>query len=56
MRVRCEAELLEIDGRRLLFKVEAFDEAGRIGEGTHERFIVENARFLKKTYEKTRKQ
>jgi predicted thioesterase len=36
--------------------VEAFDEAGRIGEGTHERFIVENARFLKKTYEKTQKQ
>jgi predicted thioesterase len=56
MRVRCEAELLELDGRRLLFRVDAFDEAGKIGEGTHERFIVENERFLKKVYEKAQKQ
>ena len=55
MEVRCTAELLALEGRRLLFKVEAFDEAGRIGEGTHHRFIVENSRFLQKINEKTRK-
>ena len=48
MKVSVKAELLSIDGRALLFKVEAFDEAGKIGEGTHSRFIVENARFLSK--------
>jgi predicted thioesterase len=53
MEVWAEAELLEVDGRRLLFRVEAFDSAGKIGEGTHGRFIVENDRFLKKTAEKT---
>ncbi|MDR1902841.1 MAG: thioesterase family protein [Treponema sp.] len=52
MIVRAAAELLEIDGRRLLFRVEAWDEAGKIGEGTHGRFIVENEKFLRKTREK----
>jgi predicted thioesterase len=50
--IRAAAELLEIDGRRLRFRVEAFDNAGRIGEGFHDRFIVEDGRFLKKTSEK----
>jgi predicted thioesterase len=53
MEVRARAELLELDGRRLLFRVEAFDEAGRIGEGTHGRFIVENERFLARARSKT---
>jgi predicted thioesterase len=53
LRVRARAELVEVDGRRLVFKVEAFDEAGKIGEGTHGRFIVDNEKFLKKTGEKT---
>jgi predicted thioesterase len=48
MAVRAVGELLEIDGSRLLFRVEARDEAGKIGEGTHGRFIIDNARFLKK--------
>jgi predicted thioesterase len=48
MNVRAEGELLEIDGRTLRFRVEAFDAAGKIGEGTHSRFIVENEKFLKK--------
>ncbi|MDR2247715.1 MAG: thioesterase family protein [Treponema sp.] len=52
MTVRAAGELLEISGRRLLFRVEAWDEAGKIGEGTHERFIVENEKFLKKTQAK----
>lgn len=48
MRVRCESELTEIDRRRLVFSVKAFDEAGLIGEGTHERFIVEAEAFTQK--------
>ena len=49
LKVRARAELLSIDGRALAFKVEAFDEAGKIGEGTHSRFIIENERFMAKT-------
>jgi fluoroacetyl-CoA thioesterase len=44
--VRAYAELLEIDGRRLIFKVEAYDERQKIGEGIHERYIVQLERFL----------
>ena len=44
--VRVRAELLEIDGRRLVFRVEAFDPQDKIGEGTHERTIVDPARLL----------
>ena len=46
MKVSARAELLSIDGRALVFKVEAFDEAGKIGEGGHSRFIIENEKFL----------
>lgn len=48
MEVRCESELVEVDGRRLVFSVKAFDAAGLIGEGTHERFLIKNESFLKK--------
>jgi predicted thioesterase len=48
MEVRAAAELIQIEGRRLVFRVEAFDGAGKIGEGVHDRFIVENERFLQK--------
>jgi predicted thioesterase len=47
-RVRATAKLLEIDRRRLVFAVEAYDEEKKIGEGQHERFIINLARFLKK--------
>src|SRR5437588_12225356 len=47
-RVRATAELIEIEGRRLVFKVEAYDEHKKIGEGQHERFIVNLERFLKR--------
>lgn len=45
-RVRATAELTEVNGRRLLFTVEAYDEKKKIGEGQHERFIVNRERFL----------
>jgi len=45
MRVRFRAELLEVNSRRLNFKVEAWDEVEKIAEGEHERFIIDQARF-----------
>ncbi len=48
MTVRCESELTEINGRRLVFHVAAYDERGKIGEGTHERFIIQNEKFQAK--------
>ena len=49
MKVWCDSELVEIDGRRLVFRVVARDGKGIIGEGTHERFVVNVARFQAKT-------
>lgn len=48
MKVTCETELMGINGRALTFSVKAFDEAGLIGEGTHERFIVDCEKFQTK--------
>lgn len=48
MKVRAESELIEIDGRRLVFDVKAYDECGLIGQGIHERFIVRLDRFMEK--------
>ena len=46
--ITCTAILKEVNGRRLLFHVEASDDTGKIGEGLHERFIIENERFMEK--------
>lgn len=48
MRVWCDSELVEVDRRRLVFKVAAYDERGLIGEGAHERFIIDSAKFQEK--------
>lgn len=42
------AELVEVDRKRLVFKIDAFDQDKKIGEGTHERFIIENEKFMSK--------
>ena len=55
MVVWCDSELIEVDGRRLVFKVEAFDETGKVGEGLHERFVINNAKFMAKAQKKTEK-
>lgn len=55
MNVRAESALLEVDGKRLVFSVKAYDAAGLIGEGTHERFIIDNVRFMDKTNSKSEK-
>lgn len=48
MKVVCESELIEVDRKRLVFRVSARDEKGAIGEGTHERFVIANDRFMEK--------
>ena len=52
LKVWCESELTEVDGRRLVFHVTAYDETGKIGEGRHERFIINNAKFMAKAARK----
>lgn len=53
MTVRFRSELLEVDRRRLRFKVEAWDEVEKIAEGEHERFIIDTERFIQRLEEKT---
>ena len=55
MKVRCESEVTAVEGRKIVFKVSAFDEVGLIGEGTHERFIVDNEKFQGKANKKLEK-
>lgn len=50
--VTAAAKLIEADGRRLVFEVTAVDEIGVIGQGTHERFVVNSEKFMKKTLAK----
>ncbi len=52
MEVRAEAEVIAVEGPIITFRVEAFDEAGKIGEGTHKRAVITAQRFLDKTYGK----
>ncbi len=52
MTITARAELVKIDGNRLIFKVEAFDEVEKVGEGEHERFIVNLDRFLQHSQKK----
>lgn len=54
-KVTCESELIEIDRRRLLFSVKVYDETELLGEGTHERFLIDNQKFLAKLAEKREK-
>ncbi len=52
MEVTCETRLTQVDRKRLVFEVKAYDAAGLIGEGMHERFIVENGRFMDRAEKK----
>lgn len=52
LKVWAESEVTAVDGKRITFKVSAGDEKGIIGEGTHERFIVTDDRFLAKAAKK----
>ena len=48
MHVTAKAELVEVDRRRLVFRVTAEDDVGPIGQGTHERFLIMADKFLAK--------
>lgn len=50
--IQCRSELIEVDGRKLVFKVSAKDDDGDIGHGTHTRFIIETEKFLAKLKKK----
>ena len=52
MEVRAEAEVTAVEGNIITFAITAFDEAGKIGEATHKRALVNSQRFLDKTYSK----
>jgi predicted thioesterase len=47
-KVKCEAILQEVKGKKLFFNVAAWDEKGKIGEGTHVRYIVESEDFMRR--------
>lgn len=50
--VRAEAEVTAMEGSMITFQITAYDEAGKIGEGTHKRAVISTQRFLDKTYNK----
>ncbi len=50
--VRARAELTEVDGRRLVFRITAFDPWEQIGSAEHERFVIQRDRFLARVAEK----
>ena len=56
MKVRCETELKEVDGRKLVFEVNVYDEKGLVGKGTHERFIINEEKFQTKANSKLNKE
>ena len=45
-KVTCESELVEVDRRRLVFKVTVTDENTKVGQGIHERFVIQSDKFL----------
>ena len=49
MTVRAQATLTGVEGRRLVFAVEAWDDVEKVGEGTHTRVVVDAERFVQKT-------
>ncbi|MBC6935879.1 MAG: thioesterase [Chloroflexi bacterium] len=52
--VRARAEVTRVEGRQVVFKVQAWDEQELIGEGTHTRFVIDVARFTQRVESKGR--
>ena len=52
MSVTFRAEVIAVEDRKIRFKVEAFDEKEKIGEGVHERFVINVARFASRVQAK----
>jgi len=54
MSVRAEARLMTVEGRRLTFRVSAFDGVEQVGVGSHQRVVVDTERFMSRTAAKVR--
>ncbi|MBP2645133.1 MAG: hypothetical protein H6Q75_573 [Firmicutes bacterium] len=54
MTVRAVAKLVAIEGKKLVFEVEAWDEIDKIGEGRHERFVINTVKFYNKVEAKVK--
>jgi len=52
MQVRARAELISIEGRKLTFRIEAWDDVEKIGEAVHERFVIDKQKFIARAHEK----
>ena len=52
MKYRCECEVIAVEGRMIRFHVELHDETELIGEGIHERYVINNSRFMDKVNHK----
>jgi predicted thioesterase len=52
LEVRAEAEVTAVEGKIITFAITAYDEAGKIGEGTHKRCVISSQKFLDKAYAK----
>lgn len=52
MKITVNAKLIEIKGKKLIFRVEAFDEVEKIGEGIHERYVINSDKFMEKVNSK----
>ena len=52
LEVRAEAEVTAVEGKIITFALTAYDEAGKIGEGTHKRCVISTQKFLDKAYAK----
>jgi predicted thioesterase len=54
MKVRARAELTAMDGRKLIFQIEAWDEVEKIGEAMHERFVIDKEKFIARAQVKSK--
>lgn len=52
MAIHVTAKLVEVEGRKLAFKIEAWDEVEKIGEASHDRFVIDQSKFMQKVRSK----
>lgn len=55
MDVRVKTEITSVEGRKLTFRLEAYDDVEKIGEASHERFIIQADKFNSRVAEKAKK-
>lgn len=55
LKVNASSEIVEVDGKRIVFRVEAYDSQGLIGKGIHERFIIDVEKFMSRAQGKLQK-